>query len=280
MRINPAIKKKVIVAAFCFLGLAGTAQGDTLARIQESGVLKVGTEAAMPPLEFVQDGKIVGFGKDILDHIVAKNKLSLDQVNLPWQGILPGLTAKRFDLVATAVTITPARAKNFAFTIPVAESTTYVLKRADNDSIKTMDDLNGKIGGTQIGSATEAVLRKWDKEQKEKGKPGLKEIKLYTTFPEVYLGVANGELDIGVHSLTALTSLMKNRPGIYDLVGRISDRSFYAWLTRPEDKTLRDFINKNFEEMIKDGKMEAIQKKWFSQPVDLPLTGYLPEGAQ
>src|SRR5699024_8815187 len=186
-------------------------------------------------------GEIVGLEKDILDYITEKYELKLDQTNLPWQGVLPGLDANRFDLVATAVTITPERTKKYAFTIPVDEATTHALKRADDDSIEELDDLNGKIGGTQLGSGTEASVRKWDEEVKAAGDKGLKELKLYTTFPEAYLALANGEIDVAFHTGTALKSLTKSRPDIYSIVDRVSDKTYYAWLTRGDDTTLRDF---------------------------------------
>src|ERR1700739_2067751 len=78
---------------------------DTLAKIKKSGKGTVGTEAAFPPFEFVQDGKIVGYDKDILDHIVASLSVKLDQVDTPWQGLFPGLLAGKFDFIASAMTM-------------------------------------------------------------------------------------------------------------------------------------------------------------------------------
>ena len=275
------IPKIVMVMVLVIGGTASfSAIADALDTTKKTKVLKVGTEAAMPPIEFVQDGKIVGLGKDVLDYIVAKNGFELDQVNLPWQGILPGLAAKRYDLVATSVTINPARAANFAFTLPVSEATTFAVTQAGNDKIKTLEDLNGKVGAVQIGSGTEQALRSYDAKVKQSGQPGLKSIKLYTTFPEVYLAVANGEVDFGVHNLPSLNSMIKEKPGIYKLVGRVSDKSYYAWVTRPEDGALRDLINVGIKEMITNGKMNEIHQKWFGTNADLPLEGYLPPGAR
>ena len=59
--------------------------------------------------------------QDILDTIVADLGVELNQLDLPWQGILPGVLAGKFDFVATNVTIKPDRAKKYAFTVPIAE---------------------------------------------------------------------------------------------------------------------------------------------------------------
>ena len=106
----------------------------TLEKIKRTGKVTVGTEAAFPPFEFVEDGKIVGYGKDILDYIVADMKVELNQLDLPWQGILPGVLAGKFDFVATSVSIRAERAKKYAFTVPIAEGTNWVMKRSGDAS--------------------------------------------------------------------------------------------------------------------------------------------------
>ena len=52
----------------------------TFEKIKRNGEVTVGTEAAFPPFEFVEDGKIVGYGKDILDTIVADLGVELNQL--------------------------------------------------------------------------------------------------------------------------------------------------------------------------------------------------------
>ena len=50
---------------------AAVSADTTFDKIKKTGQVTVGTEAAFPPFEFVQDGKIVGYGKDMLDIIIA-----------------------------------------------------------------------------------------------------------------------------------------------------------------------------------------------------------------
>ncbi len=74
----------------------------TFERIKATGKMVVGTEAAYPPFEFIQDGQIVGFGRDLLDEIAKAWGVEVEQLDLPFQGILPGLLAGKFDFVATS----------------------------------------------------------------------------------------------------------------------------------------------------------------------------------
>src|SRR5262245_6635693 len=70
-----------------------------LDEIKSRGKVVVATEAAFEPFEYVVDGKIVGYNMDILAFVVQGLGVQMEQLNLPFQGILPGLLAKKFDFV-------------------------------------------------------------------------------------------------------------------------------------------------------------------------------------
>jgi len=251
----------------------------TLEKIMKTGKVTVGTEAAFPPFEFVENGKIVGYGKDILDVIIADLGVELNQLDLPWQGILPGVLAGKFDFVATSVTINPERVKQYAFTVPIAEGTTWIMKRKDDTSIMTVDDMAGKVVGTQLASGNEAASKAFQEDMISRGLDGFGELKLFTSYPEVTLALANGTLDVAVQNLPNLAVIIKNQPDMFELVGPITDTSYLAWVTRPEDTDLRDYLSKKILEMRDSGKIDELQDKWFGFKMKIPSEGYLPEGA-
>ncbi|MEM7683371.1 MAG: transporter substrate-binding domain-containing protein [Pseudomonadota bacterium] len=277
--IGKSICRVAVGAALATL-LATTAQAETtLEKIKSIGKVTVGTEAAFPPFEFVEDGKIVGYGKDILDYIVADLGVELNQLDLPWQGILPGVLAGKFDFVATSVSVRPERATKYAFTVPIAEGTNWTMKRKDDGSITSVDDLAGKVVGTQLSSGGEAASKEFEEQLTAEGKGGYKELKLYTSYPETYLALANGEIDVVVQTLPNLAVVVKEQPGIFELVGAIGGLSYMGWVTRPEDTDLRDYLSSKILEMRDNGKLYELQDKWFGFRMEIPDGGYLPEGA-
>ncbi|MEM1277170.1 MAG: transporter substrate-binding domain-containing protein [Pseudomonadota bacterium] len=251
----------------------------TLENIKSTGKVTVGTEAAFPPFEFVEDGKIVGYGKDILDHIVSDLGVELNQLDLPWQGILPGVLAGKFDFVATSVSVRPERVTKYAFTVPIAEGTNWTMKRIGDASITSVDDLAGKVVGTQLSSGGEAAAKEFEAKLKSEGTDGYKELKLYTSYPETYLALANGEIDVVVQTLPNLAVVVKEQPGVFELVGAIGDLSYMSWVTRPEDTDLRDYLSSMILEMRDSGKLYELQDKWFGFRMEIPDSGYLPDGA-
>ena len=268
----------LISLSFIFAGSSVFAE-TTLEKIKRTGKVTVGTEAAFPPFEFVEDGKIVGYGKDILDYIVADMKVELNQLDLPWQGILPGVLAGKFDFVATSVSIRAERAKKYAFTVPIAEGTNWVMKRSGDASINSSDDLSGKVVCTQLASGSEKATKEWEEDMKSRGLEGFKELKLFTAHPEATLALANGTCDAQTQTVPNLAVVAKKQKGVFKLVGPITGKTYMAWVTRPEDKDLRDYLSSKILEMRDKGLIDKIQDKWFGFRMPIPSDGHLPEGA-
>ena len=279
--ITSVRKLGLAIAVLCTASAVGSAVSaeTTFDKIKKTGQVTVGTEAAFPPFEFVQDGKIVGYGKDILDIIIADLGVELNQLDLPWQGILPGVLAGKFDFVATSVTIKPDRAKEFAFTVPIGEGTTWIMKRKGDTSIMSVDDMAGKVVGTQLASGNEDASKMFEGDMKARGLEGFGELKLFTSYPEVTLALANGTLDVAVQNLPNLAVIIQKQPDLFELVGPITDISYFGWVTRPEDTDLRDHLSEQILKMRDSGKIDELQDKWFGFRMEIPNDGYLPDGA-
>ncbi len=265
-----------VISGTC-IGTSATA--GTIADIQKRGTLIVGTEAAYEPYEFIQDGKIVGYGEDILQYMIKKLGVDLNQMNLPFQGLLPGVLAHKFDFVATSVGITQARARKVAFTVPIGEVRSVLVVRKDNADIKNVEDISGKIVGTQMGSLAQPAIQDFNKDLEAKGHDGYSDLKLYQTYPDVSVALTNGTIDVGVLPSNVLAIEMRQKPDAYRVVGDVGERKLLAWVTSPQDKEVRAFINDTIGEMAANGTLAELQKKWFGQTMDLPTTDYLPEGA-
>jgi polar amino acid transport system substrate-binding protein len=270
-------------ASAAAFGFAGPAFAETtLEKIRRTKLLTVGTEAAFPPFEFIKDGKIAGYGSDILVEVVkALGEPKLNQLDLPWQGILPGVLAGKFDFVATTVGINEERAKRYAYTMPIANGEPYAMKRK-GDTMSKPEDFNGKVVATQLASSTEPVARALDERLKKAGGKGFKELKLFTAFTESYVALANGEVDAVIQSLPSLAVLVKDKPDTFALAGSVSapgEFTYLAWVTRPGDKDLRDFLSATIKAMRDDGRLGKLQEKWFGFKMDIPDSGYLPPGA-
>ena len=163
---------------------------DTLAEVKKRGTLIVGMEAAYVPYEFFKDGKIIGYDPDIIDVWAPKLGVKPQLVDTAWNGIIPALYANKFDVIISAMTITKERAEKVLFSMPYADASNVILLRANEDKIKTADDLSGKIVGVQIGSAAAGIIKTFEAKLKAAGKPGFADVKQYRALPRGVSGPA------------------------------------------------------------------------------------------
>ncbi len=255
------------------LGTSGTraARADTLDEVKKRGSLVVGMEAAYVPYEFFKDGKIIGYDPDIIDQFVPKLGVKAQLVDTAWNGIIPALYAKKFDVVISAMTITKERAEKVLFSMPYAEATNAILLRANEDRIKTADDLSGKVVGVQLGSAAAGIIKTFEAKLKAAGKPGYADVKQYEHYPEAYQDLLNKRVDAVVNSKSTMLVVMKDAPGKFKLIGGVTDiPAYFGMAFRKEDTALQSFINEQLGAMKKDGRLAQLQEKWFGATMDTP----------
>ena len=262
------------VAVTAGLGLSGgSAKADLLEEIKERGEFIVGTEARFPPFEFVKDGEIVGYSTDIMVHVMkALPGVELKRLDLPWQGILPGLAAAKFDYVVTSVTVTKERYEKYALSLPIADATMALVKRKGDDSINAPEDIAGHAVGSQAGSAQLQALQAFAEELSGQG-GGVKEIKTYVDFNEAFADLAAGRISAVCNSLPNLLELVRTRPDTFELVlPTFGPKKYFSWAGRKDadSASLAAFIDGQLAALNKSGVLTELQEKWFGGPMDLP----------
>jgi polar amino acid transport system substrate-binding protein len=275
MFLPPAASRRFVLKA----GLAGAgvaafgirrAHADTLADVKSRGELVCATEMEFAPFDFLVNNEYTGVDRDIIDEIGKDLGVKVKYLDLPWTSVLPGLEAKKFDFVIAPVTITIERMKRYSFTVPIAEATVALMKRADDKSIAKPEDIAGKTVGGQKGTAQVAQLAEFSKTL-----PKPVTIKEYVDNNQSYADLAAGRLDASVNSLPNLGYVISKRPEQFALVlPPFGKASYYSWVGRlgPDDQSLTDAISAVLVKMQDDGRLATIQKKWFGQSFPLPKT--------
>ncbi|AUW46340.1 transporter substrate-binding domain-containing protein [Rhizobium leguminosarum] len=272
-----AIRNSKILLVGAVLAIAMAAPvahaADLLDKIKAAKVFTVATEARFAPFEFVEDGKIVGYSADIMDEVMKELPgVELKRLDLPWQGILPGLAASRFDFVVTSVTVTPERMKAYHLSVPIADATMAVLKRKGDAEIAKPEDIAGKPVGSQAGSAQLAALEALATELKAAGK-GDVTVSTYTDFSEAYADLAAGRIHAVVNSLPNLLEAARQRPDIFEVVlPTFGPKTYFSWAGRndADSASLNALIDAELLKLNKSGKLAELQKKWFGAPMELP----------
>lgn len=133
-------------------------------KIKQAGIIIVGTSADYPPYEFrlipdLENG-FVGIDIDIAEAIAADLNVKLEIKNFDFNKLFNELTSDNIDLILAGLAPSQDRQKIVDFSIPYYQAIQNMLIRADDrDKIKLLEDLRGKIVGTQIGSIQEDMAR-------------------------------------------------------------------------------------------------------------------------
>ena len=278
--MNMLLKKFMCGAALAgslLLG-ANAAHADLLGDIKAKGEIVIGTEARFTPFEFMENGKIVGYSSDMLE-IIMKDLpgVKVKRMDIPFQGILPGLSAKKFDYIVTSVTATKERKEHYALSVPVADATVAMLVRADSPLTKP-EDASCKTVGCQTGSAQIKAIEMLA--EKLGGKDKIK-IKEYVAFDEAYADLAAGRLDGVAQSYPNLADVIKRRPGVFKiLTPPFGPKVFFTWVGRndADSASLVAFFNDGLRKLITSGKMAELQQKWFGFSMEIPTD--LPDPVQ
>ncbi len=259
----------------------------TIEQIKKNGKLIVATEAAYEPFEYLdKDGEtIIGYNADLFKEICDDLGVELDYMDVPFQGILAGLEAKKYDIVGATLGITKERADKYTMTVPIQKGTTAFIKKKCNDNIKTPEDMERKVVGTQTSCYNEPDVKAYNEKLISNGGKGYKELKTYDGFPDAYMELKNGKLDLVAQNYASLAALVKNNPDDYEFVedgngnpAMVSDTdTWLSWAVRKSDTELSDYIDSEIKKFKKDGTLDKLQEKWFGQTVELPDKDYIPE---
>ncbi len=241
---------------------------DTLAEIKKRGVLTTATEMQFPPFDISDNGTYKGVDRDLVDAVAKEMGVKVSYLDLPWTSVLPGLDAKKFDLCIAPVTITKERMKHYAFTVPIADATAALMKRAGDKSIMKPEDIAGKTVGGQKGTSQVAQLKAFAAKL-----PKPVAVKEYVDNNQAAADLAAGRIDATVNSLPNLAYAAQQRSDTFAVVTPpFGEPTYFSWVARLDDKSLVDAINAAILKVEADGEMAKIQKTWFGQTMNLPKT--------
>jgi len=182
----------------------------------------------------------------------------------------------KYDVALSAAVITDERVKSLDFTMPISESTMAYVKRKGDTSIKGLKDLSGKTLGVQQGGASFQVLPELEAELKKTGGK-LGNIVQYGAFSEAYQDLVNRRLDAVVHNIVSLSTLVSEKPEVFELGQRVGRKSYAAWAVQKNSKSLVDFLNAFLAQQKSNGTFKQLQAKWLKITFDdLPNQPMLP----
>ncbi|ORE95574.1 extracellular solute-binding protein [Stappia sp. 22II-S9-Z10] len=265
---NKALLSAAVAAS---LALAPAAAGAAdLSEIKERGYMAIATEDNYAPFEIMEGDTPTGFTHDMVAALKEYADFEIRQDILPWSGLLAAVRAGKYDAAITGSIISTERLRVFDFAVPTASAQHYYIKRADDDRINGIADLDGLTVGVQAGSVLLSRLPELEAMLEESG-GSMGRVVEYTSYPEIYEDLKNGRLDYTVNSIISAKSLIAERGDEFAMGEPVSGPGFHAYPVPKGNEELLEFINGFILEMKESGKLAELQEKWFGQAFpDLP----------
>ena len=158
MYIRRGLLVLVLLAALTSAACGGSS-GEN--QVKSSGVLRVGTEGVYSPFSYHDaNNELVGYDVDVAKAVGEKLGVRVEFVETPWDAMFAALEANRFDVVANEVTINPERQAKYDLSEPYSVGEGVIVTRADNNSIKSLADLKGKVAAENATSNWSDIARK------------------------------------------------------------------------------------------------------------------------
>lgn len=232
-----------------------TSNGDTLDQVKKQGIIKIAVDDTFPPMEFRNDkNELVGFDIDLANAIAKELGVKAQFAPTSWDGILPGLDAKQFDIIMSSMNITDERKQKVDFVEYLKLGQVVAVKKGNPLNIQSKDDLSGKTVGVQMGTTSETAAKEIN---------GIKEIKTYNGYTDVFNDMGLGRLE-GVIVAEAVGRYYKTtKPDAFDVVGTTFQSLPVGIAVRKNDDKLQEALQKAVQTVKDNGTYGEISKKWF-----------------
>lgn len=218
--------------------------------------LKIATEAAYPPFnDTAPDGKIVGFDVDVINAICDQINAKCDIVAQDWEGLIPGLNAKKYDAIIAGMSITPERLAQVDFTDPYFSNTIVWLSKTDG-SFDPNHIKNTILGGQRSTTGAAFITEKYD------GKDG-NSVQLYDTYMNAYLDLKAGRnAAVMAEKVSAAEWLKQGQEG-FGLIGEEIDNNDNLGIAVRKGDPLKDEFNAALAKLKESGKLAELEKTNF-----------------
>lgn len=218
-----------------------------------SGVLSMGSDTTYRPFEFVENGSTIGFDVDLATEVASRLGLTLEVTSVAWDGIIPGLKSDKYDILMSAMTITPERSAEINFSTPYYDSAQSIAVQDSNDTIKNEADLAGKNVGVQLDTTGQTLAESI---------AGIKEIFKYETIAAAFEDLKLGRVDAIVNDYPVNAYIAKTQGGT-KVVKEIKTDEQYGIGVKQGNDELLTAINQKLAEIKADGTYDKIYTRWF-----------------
>ncbi|MGR3519607.1 MAG: transporter substrate-binding domain-containing protein [Roseovarius sp.] len=231
--------KKLLVSTAAVAMMAGMAMAQD--------VVRLGTEGAYPPWNFINDaGEVDGFERELGDELCKRAELNCEWVTNDWDSIIPNLVSGNYDAIIAGMSITDERDQVIDFTqnYTPPDPSAYL---AMSEGV----DLSGGVIAAQTGTIQAGYVA-------ESGATLLE----FATPEETIAAVRNGEADAVLADKSYLAPIAEEDPDLKFVGDDVPLGGGVGMGVRESDGELRETFDAAIQSMKDDGTLNTMIEKW------------------
>lgn len=227
--------KNLLTAAVAAVLICGCSQ-------RNDNSLRMITEAAFPPYEFMRGCEIVGIDIEICRAVAEHLGREFKSETVEFDSVIPALVSGKADIAAAGITVTEDRKKNVDFSIPYVTTGIVVVYKGSNP-FTTVEDLKGKKIGVQSGSTSETYVLEQLKQQPER----------YRSAVEAVAALKAGRVDFAIADIDPAKSCVKNEADL--TISDFISTEDYAVAIAKGHPELVEAVNETIRQIKADGRL-------------------------
>ncbi|MFF6007814.1 MULTISPECIES: ABC transporter substrate-binding protein [Prauserella] len=244
-----------VVVSGVLVACSSGSSGDVLQQVRDNGTLRVALTQANPPWNFLDaSGQPVGYDVDVAREVA--RRIGVDNVEFVasnFQSFIEGVRAGRFDIVISGQTVTDERKQQVDFSTPYQVNGVSIFTASSTNSIDSLEDLRGKVIAVSAGTTQE----KFASEEVPDA-----QVKTYQNATLGLTDLGRGNADAMLVSRFQGSYLAKQNGLHVKPVGPLLESEVNAMSFRKGSAEFKKEIDKAIAEMIEDGSLTKISRKW------------------
>ena len=231
--------KTLMTSTAAFAMMAGMAMAQD--------VVRLGTEGAYPPWNFINDaGEVDGFERDLGDELCERAELNCTWVTTDWDSIIPNLVSGNYDAIIAGMSITEERDEVIDFTqnyTPPDPSAYLGLSEGLDVENAVIAAQSGTIQAGYVAETGATLVE-------------------FATPEETISAVRNGEADAVLADKSFLAPYAEDDPELQFVAEDVALGGGVAVGIRESDDELRQTFDDAIQSMKDDGSLNELIKKW------------------
>ncbi len=229
-----------------------------------SGTLTVGLSPDYPPLQFKQDGELMGIEVDNARSVAKILGMRLNLVEQPLEQLLVSLESGKVDVVMSGLSVTPERAQRVEFLEPymkVGQMAIMHISKAGRFAQPWAIYRSGVRIGVEPGTTGA---------QFAEDELGDADISYQADPEEAFAALRSDDIDLYIHDAPTSWRLATG-DGQGDLISqyRPLTSETLAWAVRQGDTRLREALEGALGQMIRNGTLDYILNRWIPVRVEV-----------